>query len=1256
MVPWWRLLLSMFCWVVARSRRLRFARRFTNNAASSSDVRVPVQALYTASVLEALNGLEGDLARGLLARVAEARAASSSAVMEGSLWTQASDDLHGKVIGFMVLQPEMIKQPWDHLTGEQHELRDFWMVALYHEFPLVFSQIARAACGREGVPLHVQGNHLARHAQAWFFHASDDSLTRLLQAFPEATDFASSLCVYIPVPHALLMLEQKWLRCAFPRVLRGRKARAWVHGRDLLSAPDLPLPAQTFTAAEVSRLMADWAIDEIGIIKLAGNLHSLLNPTTPEATQEATTCAQRHMLLLHKLRERMLLRSAKASQHVYDLDHVLQCVLIAAELRAPNHLHQVLKQSLRVSVPDKAIRAHFEAILNQGHAAPSRTTSYRHRLIVLIGFQRAKARLLDEMLDQSRGSGIIRWSTMDSSPHKGYDFVLQGHATMLLDDLPEAWRCAQVLLSGEGDERRVADSVHLLKPKLQLVPSVPVAVGSGRASVPHKVRAAAHSERLSANSWAQVAVLMNSTFTRTGDLGTESRLCGFRGNLDDLIGPWILHEDGFQVDEPGFQFEPLAQPAPQIAGDDNGNEHLVLDMQAVEPVPESVDQRPPYRLDFSSQIFIAGLLHISHNLTRDLELVLQHWDTYLIQLTHVCRLLRQPWSRQRLVRTCMQRPPWAACVGQLEQFDAAVYAGRWGTSMDAVIQLVPVLELVRQVWNLDRYQSKSGSGSNQTEDAGEGEASRQLSLEIVNAALTSDLFVAYSHAMRSIAETILHIQRWSESCPCKAHSSDKAKQTCPLKTRRAPELASGEFWIKMGSVFDVAHGSLLAHRSLAILPEAEKQLVLADFSAARQHVDLSLRVKLSHWRQLPYVLFGLGHESFAVRQRCAKRSLQLYDFSESCRLQAQAEEDPEIEPEKQHHYVSALLCHPGTEARRQMDQLAEGTADVHELPLLLPWAARFRFVPVAERWVEGLHASAKRHSRAAPHAGPVHLAFESSLNFLQDWLEENERADVDGLSMLAHQCMATRNIRRCLTVSGMFNHPVVQQLLEQGGVSRLERQGRHQCVEVLFHCDSNSHFRPLPQAVQVRNVLVAPVNWSLPAVRNESLQDELWAKYVLLQLKEQIATQQAQRGQDQAEAPLKLISLVVISLNSAASPLALQTLVNPPAQRATDAIEDAFQFLALEDSELPGPHVDGNAPVADVFQNVSFFRVAQLNPGRAQTVAGISRVQGQDTLVVELLPTLSFDSRSLEAFVGIEGVHSDSEGSGSLFVLDRAMT
>ena len=58
------------------------------------------------------------------------------------------------------------------------------------------------------------------------------------------------------------------------------------------------------------------------------------------------------------------------------------------------------------------------------------------------------------------------------------------------------------------------------------------------------------------------------------------------------------------------------------------------------------------------------------------------------------------------------------------------------------------------------------------------------------------------------------------------------------------------------------------------LSEAEKQVVLADFAAARQHIDLSLRVKLSHWQQLPYVLFGLGHAEETVQKRCAKRSLE----------------------------------------------------------------------------------------------------------------------------------------------------------------------------------------------------------------------------------------------------------------------------------------------------------------------------------------------------------------------------------------------
>ena len=1231
--------------MVARTRRLRFGRRLGSTGVAQ-DVPLPAQVVYTQRVLTALTELRGDIIGDLFARVAQGGIEDPTA----NRWVQATDHLHGKVIGFMVLQPDFVAQPWQFLEEECQDIRDFWMFTTYHSWPLTFCQVTRSFIGAEGVAVQAQAEHLSRHSRYWFFQVSDHSFSKLVEAFPAAADLATQLAVYVPCPHALLLLQGTWLRYGFPRVLQGRQAGAWFQGRELLEAAGVAGPAQNISPAEIARRTATWTLDPENILRLGANLRDLINPTSPESIQAAMSAATDHMLVLHKIRERMLLQSARMSQNVYDLEQIVQFVMIASGLRSAEHMDVLLRQCLHVCVQDPTIRNHFEARLSQERAVPSPTTLRRHRLTLLMGFQRVRARMLDEMLDRARGSGIVRWSTIDASPHKGYDFVLQGHSTRLVDELPEAWRHAEVLLLQEPNDAanlgQETSSRKFLKPRLELVPGVPTAVGSGRASVLHKIKAAAHSERLQANSWGQVAVLMNSTFSRTGDLGTESRMCGWEGNLDVLMGTWVADADGVKEVEPGFNFQqvsdlPLADEEPEF------------DIQPCEVVPVSADARPHYRLDFTQQVFIAGLLHISHNMTRDLESVLQHWETYVTQLTHVCRLLQQPWSCQRLVRTCMQRPPWSAWVPQVEEFDGKVYQGRWGTTMDAITQLVPLLHVVRQVWDAEKFSRKAGGTA---DDAGDTEASRQLSLEVVQQALSSDLFVAYSHAMLSIANAVLHLQNWAESCPCKRHSSDELKQTCPLKTRRAPELAAGALYASLKSELDVAHGGLLANETMVKLRDEQQQLVLVDFAAARQHIDLSLRVKLSHWQQLPHILFGLGHHNESVRARCAKRSLQLFD---SVVVDDEAGGDA---TQIEHHHLSSLLCTLGTAARHEMEQIARGGADMMQMRVLLPWAARFRFTPVAERWVEGLHASAKRHSRAAPHAGPVHLAFESALPFLKKWLQENAAAN--SLQALAQHCKETKNLRRCLTGVGCFQHPVIQQLLqEHGNLRTFSRKAVHACVEVLFHCDAASHFEAIPDALlQQRTQKVMPTNWSLPSARNDSLEDELWAKHALQGLKDFVRQQTRSDSQADVQGPISLSSkLMIVSLNSSSPttfPLALQSFVNPTPQTAL-AIEDMFQFLALEDgqpAQANQPDNDEASAAESRTQNISFFRIAQLNPGQAKTVAGVARVSGQDTLIVELLPVFRFDARGGEAVVGLEGDGSRAgtteDCSGSLYVLD----
>eukprot|EP00969_Alexandrium_andersonii_P308292 13627235-Alexandrium_andersonii.AAC.1 len=82
--------------------------------------------------------------------------------------------------------------------------------------------------------------------------------------------------------------------------------------------------------------------------------------------------------------------------------------------------------------------------------------------------------------------------------------------------------------------------------------------------------------------------------------------------------------------------------------------------------------------------------------------------------------------------------------------------------------------------------------------------------------------------------------------------------SCPMATRRAPELATGameEFYTELG------------RSATAALALAAVQLDASDRSL----------VKLSMWRQLPHALCGIASPMPSVARDSASRSLALYD-------------------------------------------------------------------------------------------------------------------------------------------------------------------------------------------------------------------------------------------------------------------------------------------------------------------------------------------------------------------------------------------
>ena len=100
-------------------------------------------------------------------------------------------------------------------------------------------------------------------------------------------------------------------------------------------------------------------------------------------------------------------------------------------------------------------------------------------------------------------------------------------------------------------------------------------------------------------------------------MGTESHICSWKGSLTDLFGEWIF--SGEFEEEPGFQFENVGAAEAGALADEQDSNNLVFDVVPCEAAPVSQDFRESgVRIDFTHQVFIAGMLHITHNMSKSL--------------------------------------------------------------------------------------------------------------------------------------------------------------------------------------------------------------------------------------------------------------------------------------------------------------------------------------------------------------------------------------------------------------------------------------------------------------------------------------------------------------------------------------------------------------------------------------------------------------------------------------------------------------
>ena len=938
-----------------------------------------------------------EFVRSALVRQRQFRPAELTEASTPAEWARSLEPLNCMALGVMLCRPFWSPTSANVLSPRQVFFHDFWR-ELGAGSTLAFVDIVEAVLLQAPTQVfqHLAGNR----PTGTFFKLSEVSKQRALSAVTtigvQARDViarwerdyygglpfqnGARIACTLFTSFAVLCATSIWDGFAFPFYTGRRGAGKGLHlVRPLCGRLQAPEDADP-DACEV--LTPDLLLN-------ASNLLRTLFPQNAAHRHELTA----HIDWMWKLRNAMVHKSHMRGAKAYEMVHLVHCVSLAGYGRDPHKLKDMCRLALRATVPDREVRTFYEDLLAQPHVIPSSSSLYRHRLTLHLGYCRMLAARTADLLAQDEE--IVRWGTIDSSTQGNHELVYSGASMMRAQDLIPRLRDALELIhlaqAAEPDGhalQRMPVLTAALERDLKLVAAVPTGVGSGCASMLHKLHAVCHSLRLTSQSWSSTATLLSSTCTWTGDLGTESGFCRHRGSMLALFGGWVQASDRRTAGlEPNGEFE-FVQDARPFAEADAGGRQLEVDeddefqfgaphehvaeQQQQRDYPDPVDD---YEINCQASIFVAGVLHIVSNITKDLSVALEGFKEFVSELKEICRMLSRHWSRRRFVATCLTSQAGRAHVDEFSGFSEHVHEGRWGTVLSACTALLVVGPALRAFWSVQAYNAGRADRAEADDEAGGG-GQASIKADVVDRAITSAKFWAYAGMVDRTGECLEHLSNFAESCPChrkrarlfghprraerrRHFQHETAKATCPLSTRMAPELAAGEHLTIIRGLCTLSETSLLQDPGVTCLPQVDRSLVLQDFARAKRHILFNLELKLGFWRTLPWALFAIAHGDADVARQCAQRALQMYAAS----LDAN------------HHWVSTLLCHPGGEGHAEMVRFASGAANLVDLPVVGRMAARFRFAPCVERWVEGRHAQALAHLRATRHASVVHIAF-----------------------------------------------------------------------------------------------------------------------------------------------------------------------------------------------------------------------------------------------------------------------------------------
>ena len=398
-------------------------------------------------------------------------------------------------------------------------------------------------------------------------------------------------------------------------------------------------------------------------------------------------------------------------------------------------------------------------------------------------------------------------------------------------------------------------------------------------------------------------------------------------------------------------------------------------------------------LSFARSLMVPGIHHVMHNLCEDMCEALPSFRKHKPHFQAMSVFLCDHHVRQGLQERCFGQGDAAAHRGKFASFGERLLDWRWQSVSSFLCAMEPLELPLRQFWNLQAFNRKSRnaqpepdtslSGEPAQEAAGPDDAAQaadvlvpvgpqeQESSKVLADAVRGkvraqnfDLAVQsaevwqYMSMLRKLFAVSDELLVWFQSCPChprEAAAQDDEDQckhyaACPMKGRRAPELAGG---------FMVSFMRHQLQGAADVFP-ANSDLFM-EYVAGFQHFSFMLQLKFANWTAMPHSFLALAHPSETTARAVCRRLLGEWEFMSE---QDKASAHP--------------LCHAfmlDSNVRDSLVRFGQGSPrDSDDCVQLRAVLGPIAFLPLLERSIEGRHAVVKRATETAPNHRGAYVA------------------------------------------------------------------------------------------------------------------------------------------------------------------------------------------------------------------------------------------------------------------------------------------